>query len=195
MEFKTNSPKSYNPVEFTLTAPGYVVEHVRAGRMNGNIYTQVISSSNVLKPDNTYGFTVDNPRFSFQMDKSIKHNYTVSFDHIGEIRSTYPVGVTIPAGETATITVSSDRSDCYVCYVELTIQARVTWEGKRRNLSIASGTTEDGTFTAYPGADNQYLWMIPERKSSATLTITAHEDRPIIISGMALKTYRGSFYD
>ena len=195
LEFKTPSPKSYNPIEFTLSAPGYVVEPVRAGRMNGNIYTQVISNSNVFKPGNTYGFTVDNPSFSYQMDKSIKHNFTVSFDHIGDIRSAYPVGVMIPAGETVTITVSSDRPDCYVCYVELTIQARVTWDGKKRNLDIASGTTNDGTFEAYPGADNQYLWLISERKSTATLTIHAHDDRPIIISGMALKTYRGMFYD
>lgn len=195
LEFKTPSPKSYNPVELTLTAPGYVVEHVRVGRMNGNIYTQVISNSNVFKPDNTYGFTVDNPSFSFQMDKSIKHNFTVTFDHIGDIRSAYPVGVLIPAGESATISVSSDRPDCYVCYVELTVQTRVTWDGKRRNLDIASATTEDGTFEAYPGADNQYMWVISEGKSNATLTITAHDDRPIVISNMALKTYRGMFYD
>ena len=195
IEFKTPSPKNYNPIEFTLSAPGYVIEDIRAGRFNGNIYTQQLTTSNVFKADNTYGFTAANPQFSIQMDKSIVHNCTVQFDNISEIRSSAPLGAMIPAGESCTITVQSSRAECYVFYVEFTIQARVNWNGKRSTLCPASGTTEDGTFLPYPGNDTQYIWCLPEHSNSGTLTITAKDDLPIIISGMVLKTFRGTFYD
>lgn len=195
LEFKTPSPKSYNPVEFTLSAPGYVTETIRVGRLSGNIYTQQLTTSNVFKPGNTYGFTADNPQFTFQMDKSIVHNMIVSFDNIGEIRSSSPQGATIPAGESCTIHVESSRAECYVCYIEFTIQARVNWGGSRKNLSPASGETASGTFEAYPGNDTQYIWLLPERTHEASLTLTAKDDCPICISGMVLKTYRGSFYE
>ena len=196
IEFKTTSSKNYNPVEFTLSAPGYVVEHIRTGRLNGNIYTQQLTTGNVIKPGNSYGFTVDNPQFTYPMEtKSYPHNMTVSFSNIADIRSAYPAGIMIPAGESCTVSVESTRNDCYPCYIEFTIQARVNWSGARRNLCPASGTTDAGTFEAYPGNDTQYLWFIPEHTHSASITLTAKEDSPICISGMVLKTYRGSFYD
>lgn len=195
IEFKTPSPKSYNPIEFTLSAPGYVVETIHAGRLNGNIYTQQITTSNVFKPTNTYGFSVDNPQFTYQMDKGVAHNVTVSFDNISAIRDAYPVGVMIPAGESCTINVESSRNDCYVFYIEFIIQARVTWESVRQNLCPASGDPDTGTFEAYPGNDTQYLWHLPDHTHSASITLTAKEGSPICISGMVLKTYRGVLYE
>lgn len=195
IEFKTPSPKSYNPIEFTLSAPGYVVETIHAGRLNGNIYTQQITTSNVFKPTNTYGFSVDNPQFTYQMDKGVAHNVTVSFDNISAIRDAYPAGVMIPAGESCTINVESSRNDCYVFYIEFIIQARVTWESVRQNLCPASGDPDTGTFEAYPGNDTQYLWHLPDHTHSASITLTAKEGSPICISGMVLKTYRGVLYE
>lgn len=198
IELQTSGGKSYNHAEVTLTSPGYVSVSLSVGRLNGNIHTQEITTANVFKPGNTYGFTVDNPTFTFQMETASGrvHNMVVTFSNISDIRSAEPKGVVIPKGESCTITFeSTGRNDCYLCYIDFSVQNRVTWEGVRTNCDIASATPADGEVVPYKGNDYNYMWYLPQQKLSSSITLTARDDAPIIIKDMTLKTFKGVVYD
>lgn len=198
LELQTTGGKSYNHATLTLTSPGYVSVSLSTGRLNGYIHTKEITAINVFKPSNTYGFTVDNPTFTMQMETASGrvHNMVVTFSNISAIRGSDPKGVVIPKGESCTITFEvTGRNDCYVCYIDFSVQNHVSWEGVRTNCDIASATPADGEFIPYRGNDYNYMWYLPQQKLSSSITLTAGDDAPIILKEMTLKTFKGVVYD
>ena len=195
LEFKTPSPRSYDIVGFTLSAPGYVEETVQAHRFYGNILTQdQITTGTLLKPDNTYGFSVDTPSFTIEQNPNQSPTMMVSFDSISELRSTDPKGLMLDEGGTYTLTVRSNNTGNYVFYVQLSVP-KYKWNGGiSRYLAPKSGVPSAGTFFKYPGAGNQYIWLLPAGTSSASLTLTADDDFPIVINEMVIKTYKAALY-
>ena len=195
IEFRTPSPKVYDAVGFILSSPGYVEETLLAQRFHGNILTQdQITTSTVLKPNNTYGFSVDNPSFTILQNPGQAPTATISFDSISELRSSAPQGLILDEGGTYTLTVSSNTAQYYVFFVQLTIRTGYNWEGTRTNLAPTSGEPSTGDFYLYPAGNNQYVWNIPEGTSSASLTLTASEDHPINITDIVVKTYKAVLY-
>jgi hypothetical protein len=172
-----------------------VEETVLAQRFHGNILTQdQITTSTVLKPNNTYDFSVDSPSFTILQNPGQTPTATISFDSISELRSSAPQGLILDEGGTYTLTVSSNTAQYYVFFVQLTIRTGYNWEGARTNLAPASGTPSTGSFSLYPAGNNQYVWNIPEGTSSASLTLTASEDHPINITDIVVKTYKAVLY-
>lgn len=195
IEFKTPSARSYDLVGFTLSSPGYVEEEVEAHRFYGNILTQdQITVKTVFKPGNTYGFSTETPAFNILQNSGQTPTATVSFDNISELRSTAPEGLILDEGGTYTLTVTSNTTGNYLFYVQLNVRNGYTWNGVRRNLAPAAGVPTAGAFYQYPGAANQYLWILPAGTSSASLTLTADEEFPINITDIILKFYKATFY-
>ena len=196
IEFTTPNAYSLDPVTFTLCANGYVEEHVRAGRFQGNILTQdQITTSTVLKPNNTYGFSEDNPSFTMDQNPKQAPKFTLSFDSISHLNSSAPQGLILNAGGTYTITLTSNTANYYMFYLQFSIRTGYTWNGVKHNLAPVSGTPSVGEFYLYPGDNKQYIWNIPRGTTSATLTLTAAEDYPINITEMVVKSYNASFHN
>lgn len=183
-----------DPIAFTLCADGYVEVPVSAHTFQGNILTQEIKTSNVLKPDNTVGFTVDNPSFTMSQNGNSPQTFTVTFDHISSISSESPQGVILNAGDTYTINVQSDNPGYYIFYVQVNFRVNQTWNGTRRNLVPARWQVDNGTFYKYDGDNKQWVWNLEEQTQSATLTLWAAEDYPINITDIIVKTFNGTLH-
>ena len=196
-EIEFTTPGSYNldPVSFTLCANGYVEEPVRVGRFQGNILTQdKITTSDVLKPGNSVGFSVDNPSFRMRQDPSKTPEFTLSFDSISELRSTQPQGLILNAGGTYTLTLTSNAANYYMFYLQFNIRTAYSWNGTRRDLRPESIHPSVGECNLYPGDNKQYVWNIPKGTTSATLTLTASDDYPINITDIIVKSYNATFH-
>lgn len=196
IEFTTPNAYSLDPITFTLCANGYVEEDIRAPRFQGNILTQdQITTSTVLKPNNTYGFSVDNPSFTMVQNPNQTPKFTLSFDKISSLNSSSPQGLILDAGDTYTITLTSNTAGNYMFFLQLNIRAGHSWNGVKRNLAPVSGTPSVGEFYLYPGDNKQYIWDIPQGTTTATLTLTASDDYPINITDMVVKSYRATLYN
>ena len=192
IDFRTASKASTDPVSFVMSSPGYVEEYVRAKRFEGSILTQYeINTSTVLKPLNDYGFSEDTPSFTIVQEKDKAPTETLTFDHITELRSATPAGLLLGPSGNYTLTVTSNESNYYVYYVQITVN-NSKWNNVTRLLAPASGTPSVGEFYKYPGGNDQYIWNIPQGISSASLTLTAHGDYPISIKDIVVKTYKAS---
>ncbi len=195
LEFTTPSAYSLDPVSFTLCANGYVEEKIRAGRFQGNILTQdQITTSNVLKPGNNVGFSVDHPSFTMKQDPSKTPTFTLSFDSISDLRSVQPQGVILNAGGSYTITLTSNTAEYYMFYFQFNIRTGYNWNGTRRDLAPVSIHPSVGEVYFYPGDNKQYVWNLPKETTTATLTLTAAEDYPINITDMIVKSYKATFH-
>lgn len=198
LEFKTTSSLNYNPAGFTLASPGYVEEEVSAPRFYGNILTQDKVGSDVLKPSNTYGFSVDTPYFTMKQDRQDANKpqtFTVRFDDgISDLRSTAPAGLILNAGGTYRMTVISNDAGYYPFYVQIAVRANYNWNGTLRTLAPKEANPAIGTFEKYAGAGNQYIWHIPKGHSAVTLELVADDDFPINITDILVKTYNARFY-
>ena len=179
IEFNTTSVSIGNPVSFTLSAPGYIEEEISAGRFEGNIYTQEIGTGYNLKPSSgSFQEDIDNWSFSLNIGNSSR-KCTVTFDHVSELRGSEPKGVLLEAGGTYHITIESADDAYRLFYVQFDVADR--------------GPVVDPAnprFFQYRGAKNQYIWLIDGEKS-ATLTLQASDDKPIVINGMTIKTFNG----
>jgi hypothetical protein len=195
IEFRTPSgARNLNPVHFTLSAPGYVEEPVDAHRFYGNILTQNKIGQDVLKPNNTYGFSVETPGFTIEQNPGQTPKVTVTFDAISELRADAPKGLMLDAGGTYTMTVTSNTANYYMFYVQLNVLQNHTWNGVKRTLTPKEGTPSAGSFSLYPGGNNQFIWNLPMGTTSASLTLVADDDYPIVITDIILKSYKATFY-
>lgn len=164
-------------------------EPVLAHRFYGNILTQDQLKS-VLRPSNTIGFSVQNPEFTVAQNPGQAPTVTVRFSEISELRSSDPAGVFLNAGGTYTMTVTSNKSDNYMFFVQLNIKAQhPVGVDVFRDLGPKEGIPSAGTFFKYPGSNDQYIWLLPRGTGSASLTLVADDDYPICISDMILKSY------
>lgn len=190
IELKTTSKASYADVEFTISSPGYVTEHIRAGRFFGNIRTMKITNNNVFKnASNSYGFTQASPIFTYAEDNGNCH---LEFSEISADPNGY---VTLAAGGTYTIDFTiPDGKELF--YVDM-------WFSNTNNTlyTPASITCSVGTVSLYPGDNRQYVWALPRGCTSGTLTLTAPAGRDIRIQTLYVKTFNkdtssaGGFYD
>ena len=189
-----NGDKTYHEIElrtitglrdvtFSLSSPGYITKTFTYGRFQGNIRTMKITSSNVLMSGNSYGFTQDNPQFTYSEDNG---KVNVVFDKI----STEPTGyIHLDAGETYTMTITSKNSNQTLFYVDFFFQTSGT-----TIFDPESFTPSVGTIERYPGSNNQYVWHIPRGHLSASVTLTPREDRYIRITTLYIKSMNGSVY-
>ena len=196
LEFRTLNRYNLDPIEFTLSANGYVEETVRARRFQGNILTQdQISTSNVLKPTNTVGFSVENPEFTMRQTSDQTPTFTLTFnDGISDLRSSAPQGVILNEGGTYRITVTSNTAQYYMYYVQINCRVNYSYNGKKRNLEPVGWSTTAGEFYKYPGDNTQYIWSLPPRTTSATLTLEASEEAPINITAFVIKSFKGDLH-
>lgn len=200
IELRTPGGTSLDRVEFDLCSDGYVTEYVSAKRFRGNVLTQDGLTVNTLfKPDNTYGFSVDTPTFTaYQNPNQTEPTFTVSFDHITELRSDQPQGMILGQGGRYKMTIRSNSPDDYkIFYVQLNIRTGYTWAGTRRNLGpvLAQSSASIGDFYLYPGDNKQYIWELPLGTTEAELTLAADPDYPINITDLIVKTYMAVFQE
>ena len=94
------------------------------------------------------------------------------------------------------MTVTSDNKSYNIFYVQLNIRVGYSWNSVKRNLApdVDECVPSVGTFTRYPGDNNQYIWNLPRGVTSATLTLKANAEYPINITDMVIKSYRASFH-
>ena len=215
IEFRTASPENNRAVSFTLAAPGYVEENIKAYRFGGNILTKDnINTSTVLKSDNSFGFSADaaNPSFTVEQntskDGTSSPKVTFTFDAVTEIRATSTSGVS-PNGlilkhtddiDYYELTVTSLDSNYKIFFIQFTVN-NSKWtgadgDGKSHIFAPREGVPGEGcgTFETYRGANDQFIWHIPEGKTSATIKLYPHEGYPISIKDIVFKSYRGNFY-
>ena len=172
-------------VELTLSSPGYIVEHIRAGRFLGNIRTMKMTSSNVFKNGNTYGFTQANPNFVYTEDNG---RIKVTFSGI----SAAPSGnVVFAAGGTYTMTVESLNENQTLFYMDLWFKA----SGATVYGPASFETVSDGEITRYPGSNNQFVWNIPRGHRTVTMTFKAPDSANVTLETLYVKAFNGSLYE
>lgn len=177
---------SHPNIAFDLSSPGYVTEHVLAGRFVGNIRTMRVTSSNAFKSGNTYGFSQANPSFSQEEDNG---KVTVAFSEIAKD----PDGkVTFAAGGTYSISITSQRDNQRLFYVDLFFRL----DGKTVLGPESFGLSEAGTITRYPGSNNQFVWSIPygDPSTTHTLSFKAPDNADVVLTTMYIKAFNGTFY-
>lgn len=182
-EIELRTVGGYGDVVMTLSSPGYVSEEIRAGRFNGNIRTMRVTGNNVFKKNNTYNFTQSNPSFTFAEDNG---NCTVQFSSISAETN---ANVTLAAGGTYTITISSNNANQSLFYVDMIFKTSGTTV-----YAPASFTANAGSISRYYGDNKQFVWSIPWGHITAQATLTAPPDRDIILTTMYIKAFNGSFY-
>ena len=182
IELKTTGNKNTD-VDMFLSSPGYITEHIHAGRFTGNIRTMRITGSNAFKKDNTYSFTQEHPSFEFSEDSG---KCQVSFSSI----SANPEGyVRLFSGQSYDLTITSMLSAQTLFYVNLMFSTSGSTVYAPESL-----VPSVGTITRYPGSNNQYVWSIPRGNHSATLSITPPADREVRLYTMYVKAFNGALY-
>lgn len=182
IEFRTIS--GLRDVMFTLSSPGYITEHIRAGRFLGNIRTMKINSSNVFKQSNTWGFTKANPHTVYSEDNG---RVAIDFSEI----SSEPAGyVLFDPGGTYTLTLTSQYNTQTLFYVDFFFDyaGGVVYAPETFTPSV-------GTIERYPGSNNQFVWSIPRGNLSATLTFKAPDSRRVRLNTMYIKAMNGDLYE
>ena len=199
LEFLTPTSTSLDRVEFTLCSNGYVEEYVSAKRFRGNLLTQnALSTSTLFKPENDYGFSVTNPSFTARMNPNqADPTFTVTFDHISELRTDAPAGLILGQWGTYKMTIRSDNPDYKLFYVQFNVRVNYSWAGSRRNLGpeVDQCSWSVGDFYKYPGDNKQYVWNLPTGVTEAELTLVANPDYPINITDMYVRSCYATFQE
>lgn len=171
-------------IDFYISSPGYITEHVTAGRFTGNIRTMRLTSSNVIKASNSYGFTTSNPTFEYSEDQG---RCQFTFDAVTQIANGY---LRFEPGHTYEFNITSKIDVQTLFYVDFFFSIV---SGK----VLAPETFEPsvGTIERYPGSNNQYVWSIPRGNLSATLRFTPPAGQDVRIYTMYVKSFNGSLYD
>lgn len=184
-EIELKTVGGYSDVELTLSSPGYVTRHIRAGRFKGNIRTMRMTGSNVFKSGNTYGFTQANPTFVYAEDNG---RIRVTFSGI----SAAPGGnVVFAAGGTYTMTVESLVDTQTLFYMDLWFKV----SGTSVLAPVSFGELSAGEIARYPGSNNQFVWNIPRGHHTATVRFTAPESANVVLETLYVKAFNGSLYE
>lgn len=177
MEFQTAAPEDlYHNISFVLSSPGYLQVPVSALRFFGNIYT---NQNNNLK--NSLSFqTKDNGNNTYFGDIVFSGGFQLNGSNNG---------IRLEPGESGTITFTPSNNAYKFFYLQLNIGK----DGNRRLFPrMDPDILEGSTFEKYPGSNDQCLWILPERSGSASITITAEDDCPTLITGIVVKTFKQS---
>lgn len=187
LQFTTTNEDLQRSVGFVLSSPGYLQETVSAARFRGNIYTYPNNGVNpvALKASNVSGTPLTHGNANMG---SNTHYSNVEFD--GDGFSVDDNGVWLAAGQTGTITVTNTNPNSYkFFYVQFSFGTNKTF-GANRLFPDLEATVGSGVLEKYPGNNDQCLWLLPETTESASITITAEDDYPTLITGIVIKTFR-----
>ena len=180
-------------VSVKLEANGYVTGTVTAGRFEGNIRTMKITNGNVLKSGNSFGFSAEEPTFTYSEDSG---KCKVTFREIAEDPKGY---VVLAAGGTYEMTVSSENDGQYLMYVDMHFRTDKGVEYLPESVELLDG---DGTITHYPGDKFHYVMNTTTRmQSDVKVKLKASEDHDIQLDQMWVKSFNrsakttGGFYE
>lgn len=179
IEFKTVGGTS--DVELTLSSPGYITEHLRAGRFHGDIRTMKDIKTGPFSANNTYGFSVAHPSFVYEQENG---KIQVTFSEISQ----KPNGnVVFRAGGTYTMTVESLKSTQTLFYMDMWFRSASGVIYAPESFDAVSA----GTISRYPGSNNQYVWNIPRGQSSVSVTFRAPDAHDVILETFYVKAFEG----
>lgn len=199
VEFRTPNATSLDRVEFTLCSDGYVEEYVSAKRFRGNVLTQnKLSASTLFKPGNEYGFSVDTPAFTARQNPNqATPTFTVTFDHITELRTDAPAGLILGQDGTYKMTIRTDNPDYKPFFIQFNVRVNYSWGGSRRNLGpvVEQCSCSVGEFYKYAGDNKQYVWNLPTGVTEAELTLVADPNYPINITDLYVRSYYATFQE
>lgn len=187
LEFKTNNDNIQKNASFILSAPGYLEVTVDAPRIRGNIFT-VNPGLNA----NTTGMDKDTRTYTVTMDSGAqtKHVSTVTFSENFRIEKS---GVWLdPGAGPGTITITNDNPSTFrLFYVQFTV-GQGNYNGQKKlfpNMDTVS-LPEGEQYFKYPGSNDQFIWLRPDKTDTATITVEATDDYPFVITNLVLKTFR-----
>jgi len=189
LEFQTNNNQQYHNISFTLSAPGYIEVPAFAYRFRGNIFTYPISGSSAAKV-NASSVTGTPLTLTAAMENNPSHYSYAVFD---ENFSVNDKGAWLSAGQSGTITFTNSVPGTFkFFYIQFNFGKGNYGGDNNKRLFPETGVSsvEGSTFDKYPGNNEQYMWMLPQNTESASITLTAHEDYPMNITGIVIKTFR-----
>ena len=184
VELKTISGQTDAHIQ--MSANGYVVEDISNGRFKGRIRTFRVTSSNVLKKNNTYGFSQSNPNFTYYEDN-------------GQIRVTFSRISADPDGKVVFATAENASDRTYTMTIECDYQytQELMWVDMFFVVSDSTVQMPDsnlfrpdfGEVYRYWGSNNQYIWSIPRGHKTASLTFTAPSDHDVVLGTLYVKYF------
>lgn len=187
LEFQTANKDAQQAVSFVLSSPGYLQVPVRASRFIGNIYT-VPNSGNgsyAVKSDNVTGDPLTLSNVSMGGDASGQSNNVV---FTGDFYANKD-GVWLDAGHSGTITVNNTAPNTYK-YFYIQFNVRVSGNTPLSPSMDAVLSSPGEKFIKYPGSNNQFIWLLPEKIGPVSITLTAEDDHATCITGLVIKTFK-----
>lgn len=184
-----------NPSSFTISSVGYVDYPVSANRFSGDLAPFLANTGNVFKPNNTFGFSVDNPKYTVTQ---WSRTCTVSFDKISSIEAVEPAGIILGAGGEYNMTVESTTNGFELVQVVLEFLSDYDWYGTVQDMMPAAivPQTSGSSVNDYMGNKATKIVVIPTGGvMTSTITLRAPADHPIVITGIIPLTFKGRFYD
>ena len=209
LKTSTGAALTGKPIDFYLTAPGYVEEHIHNPRftvvksggvdVSGRIHTVRITDSTLgnagIDAGNTVYTYYDNSDFGhFQIRFEVLEGSAITSS------STSPVGLVLPAGSKCrmhvkTVTDSGRYPAQRLFFVDFYTRRNAKWNGVSRDLKPVSVTVPagQGTCEPYAGGYEQYVWSVPYDVAGTDfyVDIQASPDYPTNISTLVLKSYTG----
>lgn len=173
IDFKTGSVWNYSDVVYVLSADGYVTERGTIGRFEGNIRT-MNANNNTMK---SFVVGVENATKTLTEDDG---QCEVSFSLVSGNSS----GAHLEAGTIQTFTVTNKKAGNELMFVRFKFL-------KEKNGTVNAPsllTPSVGTIEKYPGAVDQYIWLLPRGLQTATISLTAPDERNIIVQELVVKT-------
>jgi hypothetical protein len=175
LEFKTSNNDPKRSVGFVLSSPGYLQETVSASRFRGRIYTYQSPNNNLKSL--TYQTSGDNTYFG-----------DISFSEAFHLNGNNS-GIWLEPGESGTISFTPTDAKYKLFYLQLNIGTGKVDNVTQRLFPKNPDILEGSTFEKYPGSDDQCIWILPEHSGDASITITAEENRPVLITGIVVKAF------
>lgn len=176
LQFTTANSDRNKHVGFVLSSPGYLQETVDAARFRGNILTNQNTS---LKD-----------ALSYRNEDDSNHTYYGDTTFSGDFQlNGNKNGIRLEPGHSGTITFTPSNSIYKLFYLQLNIGL----DGDRRLFPRMDPTILEGsTFEKYPGGNDHCIWYLPATSGSVSITITAEDDYPTLITGIVVKAFKQS---
>ncbi|MEE3465392.1 MAG: hypothetical protein VZQ48_01440 [Candidatus Cryptobacteroides sp.] len=179
-EFVANSEYT-QPIEFIISAVGYVELKVQGLRLNGTVQDTWSNGQSFLNPGGAVSKT---------------HTYThsnikVTFSDVSSVDS---YGVHLDPGQDYTITFEvKDASFDGFYYIQLDFKPEMDWLGVVRDMDPLSTSP---AATMYYGNQQSWYWIPEPGQKTFAVTLHPHQDYPIIVNGVFAKMYKGlTYYD
>ena len=188
-------------ISLTLSAVGYVEEHITAPRFKGHIYTcdfryanewKELINSKYTKEDEVYDYriqrtaTVDDNPLTCKFTLNITANKPLE----AHGNSSSPDGIVLPAGGHYVIEVNigSDNNDVFLFYNQLFYYVDNGTVLKPRSVD----PKPDGSiYYGYQGNNQEYIWSLPIGETGGRLVIDAPSGKDVVINRLLTKGFHG----